>query len=184
MKYSNFHITVNFNVDREEHIAQMRTAVEEMVEAPFLWQWLKQYNGHAQVDFNDDTYHLVDRVRLRAAFEHGGQQNRGLHVHILVEVAHTTMVQVRKDGIEGIFRHFVPGMNPNVHSRFVRGQGEDKDFILHYISKEVRRCDTPIHFLTPPQIGPRRRPQNPLNARLQRAFSGRHEELEEENLAP
>ncbi len=137
MKYSNFHITVNYNVDSEAHIGAMRTAVEEMVEAPYLWWWLRQYNGHSQQAFAVDNQNLVDRVRLRAAFEHGGKQNHGLHVHILVEIAHTTMVQIGKQGVIAVFEQFVPNMTPNVHSRFVKGEGEDKDFILHYITKEV-----------------------------------------------
>lgn len=139
LKFSNWHLTVNFNVDSEDHIGQMREAVEEMVEDPWLWRWLKQYNHGQQVDFREATKPLVDRVRVRAAFEHGGAQNHGLHVHLVVEVAHDTLVQVNKLGLVQLFEHFVH-LNPNIHIRFMPGRGEDKDFILHYISKEVSYC--------------------------------------------
>jgi len=164
MKYSNFHITVNFNVDDEAHIHAMRAAVEEMAAVPSLWRWLKQYTpNQTQVDFTQETQDDVHRVRLRAAFEHEGKHNKGLHVHILVEVTHTTMVQVSKDGVAGIFRDQVH-MTPNVHCRFVAGNGEDKDFILHYITKEV----------------PSYRPKDQNNDRLRYAFGGGNEEVEAE----
>jgi predicted SnoaL-like aldol condensation-catalyzing enzyme len=89
-----------------------------------------------QVAFAPQTQSLVQNVRLRAAFEHEGKRNKGLHVHILIEVTHTTMVQISKEGLVQIFRQFVH-KEPNVHCRFLRGNGEDKDFILHYITKEV-----------------------------------------------
>lgn len=136
IKWSNFHVTVNFNVDAEDHIDRMRSAVEDMADREHLWTWLKQYNGRAQVDFTDHTKPLVERVRLRAAFEHGGTQNRGLHVHIVLEVAHRTMVQIDKQGLVRLFRDIV-GLAPNVHCRFIKGEGEDKDFCLRYLSKEV-----------------------------------------------
>lgn len=136
LKWSNFHITANFNVDSEDHIRELVNAVEEMVEHPYLWWWLKQYDGERRVDFDMVSKMDVQSVRLRAGVEHGGTQNHGLHVHILVEVAHRTMVQVDKEGIIDTLEHFV-GLKPNVHVRFVKGEGDDKDFILRYIQKEV-----------------------------------------------
>ena len=150
VKYSNFHITVNFNVDSEAHIGEMREAVEEMVHHPYLWMWLKQFDGTERVDFNALNKFDVERVRVRAAFEHGGNQNKGLHVHILVEVAHRTMVQVDKYGIDKIFEQFVH-MKPNTHVRFLRGSGEDKDFILQYITKEVS-CIIPFSKTIPAML--------------------------------
>lgn len=138
LKYSNFHITVNFNKREHALVPSMRIATEAMVEGDYLWTWLKRYDGHQQVDFVGGDKLLVERVRLRAAFEERGEHNKGVHVHILVEVAHRTMVQVSKQGVELVFREFV-GHTPNVHCRFIRGSGDDKDFILHYITKEVPR---------------------------------------------
>lgn len=141
----------------------MREAVEGMARAPALWTWLRRYDGSSQVPFTHETAPLVQSVRLRAAFEHEGKQNRGLHVHILVEVAHTTMVQVDKRGVEALFLRAVK-RTPNVHCRFVPGKGEDKDFILHYITKEV----------------PRYRPKDQNNSRLRSAFGNDNEEVESE----
>jgi len=162
-KWSNFHITCNLNVDDEAHIHAMRSAVEEMAEIPTLWRWLKQYTGEDQVDFTSKTSHLVQNVRLRAAFEHGGKQNKGLHVHILVEVTHTTMVQVSKEGVAAIFRQACK-MQPNVHCRFLRGDTQDKDVILKYITKEV----------------PSYRPTDQNNSRLRSAFGNDNEIVESE----
>lgn len=141
----------------------MRRAVEALVEPDHLWKWLKHYSHGNRVDFDTDTAVDVESVRLRAAFEHEGKHNHGLHVHILIEVGHRTMVQVDKFGLCQIFRDFV-GENPNCHVRFVPGAGEDKDFILHYITKEV----------------PAYKPTSQLNSRLKYAFSGNNEEQEAE----
>lgn len=153
LKWSNFHVTVNFNKSDLGHMDDMKEAVQEMAEEPYLGWWLKQYDGSGQVDFDDDTWPLVETVRIRAAFEHEGKQNHGLHLHILIEVGHTTMVQVSKDGIVRLFRKLVK-LEPNVHCRFVKGSGEDKEFILHYLTKEV----------------PRKGATDPSNRRLAAAF--------------
>jgi len=153
MKYSNFHVTVNFNVDAEDHIREFREAIENMATSEVLWGWLRQYDGGEQLEFDEANKPLVDRVRLRAAFEHGGQQNHGLHAHIVIEIAHTTMVQINKSALVTHFANAV-GLAPNIHCRFIKGNGEDKDFILFYLTKEI----------------PNYRPENARNAQLQRAF--------------
>jgi hypothetical protein len=162
-KWSNFHVTVNLNKDTEDVLPPMRAAVEAMSQDPYLWWWVKRYDGTEQVDFTPEDSQLVEGVRLRAAFEHGGTRNHGLHVHIVVEIQHVTMVQLSKFGICEIFRRFT-GENPNCHCRFVKGSGEDKDFILQYITKEV----------------PSYAPKSVLNARLKSAFSGKNEEMDGE----
>ena len=166
-KYSNFHVTVNFNKDDASLIYPMRDAIERMVEDPWLWRWLKHYRDGAQHDFMPDTELFVESVRLRAAFEREGKHNKGLHVHILIEIAHDTMVQISKFGLCQLMRDFV-GHNPNCDIRFVKGSGEDKDFILHYLTKEI----------------PRYTPKSQLNSRLKYAFQGDRDEVEAENFAP
>lgn len=166
-KWSNFHATVNFNKDDASLIYPMRDAVDDMVASPFLWWWLKKMEDGSQKNFPEDEKLDVARVRVRAAFEHGGAKNHGLHVHILIEVEHSTMVQISKEGMAQFFRSRV-GFNPNIHVRFVKGEGEDKDYLLHYLTKEV----------------PRERPESALNSRLRSAFRGTNEEVEAENLAP
>jgi hypothetical protein len=165
LKWSNFHVTVNFNKKDPGLIVPMRAAVEAMVEAPYLWQWLKHYDGSSQLEFTRHTAPLVETVRLRAAFEEDGKTNHGLHVHIVIEIGHRTMVQISKYGLCEMFRQLV-GENPNVHCRFVRGDGEDKDFILRYITKEV----------------PTYKPTSQLNSRLKYALSNpANEQLEVES---
>ena len=163
MKWSNFHITVNFNVDSEDHLPAMREAIESMVELPFVWWWIKQFDGSERIDFVGDQKQLVDTVRIRAVFEHKGKQNHGLHVHMVVEIGHDTMVQVDKEGVSEVFRQFV-NMQPNVHVRFVKGSGEDKDFILLYLSKEI----------------PSYKPNNQWNSRLKSALQNGDDVVEVE----
>lgn len=153
VKWSNFHITVQTNSTNEDVIDALRDGCHTMTDGDNLWRWLKQYNGEQQVDFTDVTQGLVERVRLRVAFEHGGTRNPGVHAHIIVEVAHRTMVQVNVAGIRDIFRKAV-GAECHVWCRFLRGEGEDKDFCLRYITKEV----------------PEYHPRDSRNAQLQKAF--------------
>lgn len=142
----------------------MRLAVEEMAQVPTLWRWLKQFTGEEQVDFTSATQALVQHVRLRAAFEHEGKHNKGLHVHILVEVTHSTMVQINKEGVAAIFRQACH-MSPNVHCRFLRGDDpEAKQVILKYITKEV----------------PARRPADQNNSRLRSVFGKSDDVVESE----
>lgn len=164
-KWSNFHITVNFNRRDYSLVPAIRDAIERMAVEPDIWRWLKRYDNDAkhQVEFEGGHCDDIHRVRIRAAFEDQGEQNRGVHVHVLVEVYHSTLVQVDKRALIDLFEEIV-GHRPNVHCRFLRGDGESKDFILHYITKEV------------PQ-GPAR---NRQDERLRAAFARPGEEVEAE----
>lgn len=136
VKWSNFHVTVNPNRPGLELIAQMREAVEALPTPEFLWRWLRHMKNGRQVLFEGAAKDLVETVRIRAAFERNGKKNRGLHVHMVIEIGHRTMVQLFGPAFEEIFFEFL-GVPVNARLRFVKGQGEDKDFILHYLSKEV-----------------------------------------------
>lgn len=153
VKYSNFHLTVNFNKNDPRLAPHIREAVETLVDDDVWPEWLMQYDGSNRVPFTAEDEYLVTCIRLRAALENKGMHNKGLHVHVLIEVTHDTMVQLDKQALINHFRRIV-GAQPNVHFRFVRGAGDDKDFILHYITKEV----------------PTRRSKNPENVRLARAL--------------
>ncbi len=151
VKYSNFHVTVNSNKPNNYPlIVKFRQAVENgLCRDETILKWLKQYDGSGRVDFTKSKYaKLVERVRIRAAFEIEGKQNRCLHCHILVEVAHTTMVQIDARAVEAFFDKRL-GISCNAHCRFIPGVGEGRDFLLHYITKEV-----PSY--TPQEIGNRR----------------------------
>lgn len=156
-------MTVNFNVHGDALMRPMRRAIELMADEDNLWLWLRQFNGHSQVDFTPESSLSIDRVRVRAAFEEGGKNNKALHAHLVVEIAHETMVQVSKAGLVDYFETAV-GAKPNIHCRFVRGEGEDKDFILRYITKEV----------------PSYKPGKWQNAKLQAAMNSSHEQVDAE----
>ncbi len=164
-KWSNFHITVNFNKRDYSLVPAVRDAIERMAVDPDVWRWLKRYDNERkqQVDFEGGDQADIHRIRIRAAFEDQGEHNRGVHVHVLVEVYHSTLVQIDKRELIGLFEEVV-GAKPNVHCRFLRGDGESKDFILHYISKEV----------------PQGRAKDPQTERLRVAFAAGREEVEAE----
>lgn len=169
IKWSNFHVTVNFNTADESIMPHFRSAIEELVEGDNLWKWLKYYHNGQQEEFAGGNEHLVETVKLRAAFENKGAQNKGIHAHILIEVGHTAAVQINKAALVAFFRTRV-GRNPNIFSRFIRGDGDSKAFILHYITKEV-----PAEWET----------DNRHNQAIARAFGGSaYDQLEAENFAP
>jgi hypothetical protein len=142
MKWSNFHVTVNFNRRNPALVPLIKDAVDRMADEDVLWTWLKHFNGQSQVTFPEDCKFLVDRVRMRAGLESGGAQNGGNHVHILVEIAHETKVQLNKRAIERHMKNVV-GLEPNVLIQFLDSD-KDRDRILYYITKETpsrRRAD-------------------------------------------
>lgn len=161
-RWSNWHVTVNTNKNQADLIYVMREAIELLPEPQYLWRWLKHYAHGRQEDFDEAEKAKVYSVRLRAAFENKGKQNKGLHVHILVEVAHSTSVQINKQGFLAVCRELL-GVPVNAQFRFLRGSGEDKDFILHYMTKEVPRGA---------------KAANPENSKLQEVFAGAEEVVE------
>ncbi len=168
LKWSNFHVTVNANApeDAMGTVRDLRRGVENMVLAKYMWEWLKRFDGSQRVDMTSEYKFLVQRVRIRAALEQGGQTNKSVHVHMVIEVAHRTMVQIDKYGVQDIFQRTL-GWVPNVDVRFIQGRGEDKSYILKYITKEV----------------PRTRPESQLNDQLRYAFA-KGDVIEADNTFP
>lgn len=139
MKWSNFLVTVNLNAsaaNSDAVVSELIDGVYGMASSEWLWEWLRKYENGSRVRFEGEDKQLVERVRLRVALEEGGTQNQSLHAHILVEVQHRTMVQVDYRGIKDVFTHYT-GANPNVNVKFIKGSGEERDYILKYITKEV-----------------------------------------------
>lgn len=137
VKWSNFLITVNLNnASGAGNVSGIIDAIHGMAEGDWIWRWLKQYAHGTRVDFSDADKSLVERVRMRVGLEEGGKQNQSLHAHIVLEVAHRTMVQVDYTGIKDVFAFFT-GENPNVNVKFIKGSGEGLNYILQYITKEV-----------------------------------------------
>lgn len=138
IKWSNFHVTVNLNASDRNNIDALREAIEAMPTEDCRHLWLRGFDGTAQYELSETDFEdHVDSIRLRAAIECEGPQNKGLHVHIVVEVGHDIMVQISKDGVVRVFRRFLPHCNPSVHCEFIRGEGDSKPFILKYLQKEV-----------------------------------------------
>lgn len=163
---SNWHITINFNTADEEIVVRFREAVEKLVDDEYLGRWLKHYVDGKQEDFEGEDWLLVDSVSLRAAFENKGAHNKGVHCHVLVEVLHQTQVQVSKKEL-CVLLHELVGKNPNVNCRLLKGNSEDTNFILRYITKEVVNHNI----------------RHPGNTALAQAFAT-GDEVEAENLAP
>lgn len=137
VKWSNFLITVNLNdAAGAGNMSGIIDAVHGMAESDWIWRWLKQYSGGARVDFSERDKSLVESVRMRVALEEGGTNNQSLHAHILLEVAHRTMVQVDYTGIKDVFAYYTDA-NPNVNVKYIKGSGAERDYILKYITKEV-----------------------------------------------
>lgn len=143
--WSNWHITVNANQREKSRADRLVTArilsdaVEEAVQNPrHLWYWLRYYKrGQGQIDFPPAEQAKVERVRARVSLEGAaGKGARSVHVHILIEVQHRTRVQIDEARFREVLVRETGFDNLNTKSRFVRGNGEDKEYLLRYLQKE------------------------------------------------
>lgn len=162
---SNWHITVNFNDPDESLVDRIRSALEEIVTDAYLWRWLKHFVDGKQETFTPQDCYLVESVDLSCSFEQKGAHNKGVHVHCLLEVMHTTNVQIHKGEFCKVLYELV-GKTPNVHMRLLKGNSEDTNFILRYITKETAVAA-----------------RNQQNRELQAAFA-QGPDVEAANLAP
>lgn len=145
--YSNWHITINANQPNKS----ARVVARELTEAinallrDNVYDWLRYFDAdtNTQRPLDGNERAEVMRVRAQAALERGGDNNRSVHAHILLEVQHTTMLHVDYRVIRDIISAYT-GNSVNVSTRFAPGDGEDKNFLLHYISKEVARETDPL----------------------------------------
>src|SRR5271166_477591 len=96
LKWSNFHITINFNVVDEDMVYTIKEAIEYAFGRELIFTWLKKVENRKQRPFQDGEEDQVETIRLRVGLENGGEQNKGVHAHILLEVGHRTMVQIDK----------------------------------------------------------------------------------------
>lgn len=141
-KWSNFHITVNLNQTTHESafkgtVRNFAACIEEAIH-DHVWDWLVRYDG-GQRPFKESEKLLVDRIRARVGMEQDSEgRNRSLHAHVLMEVEHRTMVQVDRTGLKD-FIDACLDVSSHVHVRFLKGDSSDKNFILQYISKTVKK---------------------------------------------
>ena len=141
LKWSNFHVTISPNSEvagNEQMTRYLREATEEMAQSDWLWRWLKVYKNGRRTDFEGAEKMDVETVRIRCALEEGGTQNQSVHAHLVIEIGHRTMVQVDMRGLQEVFGAYTRS-NVNVKVQFIKGSGENLDYILKYLVKEVPR---------------------------------------------
>jgi len=138
LKWSNFHITINLNKgnDRSDTLFyDLCDFCEDLVQTEWVFCWLKLYKDGRQQTFEGLDRYDVETVRARVSMESKGKRNKSLHAHLLLEVGHRTMVQVDYHAMTQLAKE-VFGEGVNIQGRFIRGEGDEKAFILHYITKE------------------------------------------------
>lgn len=141
--WSNWHITANLNQRGIGQAAQLESVRrlrdfchDSLMRPPMLWQWLKHYTGGGREDFTPEEQQYVERIRARVSIERGDGANGSIHAHILLEVQHRTRVHIDPAALSALIKAEF-GEQANIRSRFVRGDGDDRDFLLKYISKDT-----------------------------------------------
>lgn len=158
--WSNWHITVNANQHETSDEQRLETArvladaVEDAIKMPeLLWRWLKHFRNGRKHTFTAEQAQYVTRIRARVALEEGpNARNRSIHCHILLEVEHTTRVQLDQHELLDVLEQLTGWRGLNIKARFVKGEGSDKEYLLRYLQKDGV---------------PRRRAADPDNARIQ-----------------
>jgi hypothetical protein len=139
LKWSNFYITVNPNASANHPtmVQDLRYAADQMVQSDYLWTWLRQYVDRARIPFSPAERIKVETVRMRCAIEQSDSgSNQSHHLHIVLEIGHRTMVQIDIAMLKELFQTFT-GVYPNIKVDFIKGSGENMQYILKYITKEV-----------------------------------------------
>ena len=160
--WSNWHITVNTNrhertdAERTETARVLADAFEDCVtESRIFYSWVKHFRDGGQDRFTRDTAGAISRVRARVALEQGPQaRNRSIHAHIILEIEHRTRLQINNRELLLRLEQLTGWYGMNISSRFVKGDGEDKEYLLRYLQKDGM---------------PRRAAADPDNARLQQS---------------
>lgn len=158
--WSNWHITVNTN-QHEQNRAQRIATAQKLADAvddcctnpKILYTWLLHYVDGRKERFTKKNARWVSRVRARVGLEVGpNDKNRSVHCHILLEVEHKTRVQIDQNTLKQQLCALTGFGGINISTRFVKGDGEDKEYLLRYIQKDGI---------------PNRRARDPDNLRIQ-----------------
>lgn len=144
MHWSNWHITINTNRhetddgQRRETARILADAIDDAVhEERIFYAWVKHYVAGDRIDFTPNTAGAISTVRLRVGLEQGPQAaNRSIHAHILIEIGHTTRLQIVDSQLLNALENLTGWYGMNIKSRFVKGDGEDKEYLLRYIQKD------------------------------------------------
>lgn len=158
--WSNYLITINSNMEnyagsRARCAAAMEAAVAEILSAGRVWSWLytvaadgtrRRFAPGAERD-------LVKWIRARSALEAYGNRNRAPHMHLYLEICHTTNVAIEYRPLMIAIRQSLEGLSAaerravNIDIQFVPANTPaDKNFVLHYLVKQgvpARRRQAP-----------------------------------------
>ena len=148
--WSNFLITITSNLpntpaNRILCVNGGTAALQQMLTVPTLWTWLHVQNGNGAFfrAFQPGEQQLVKWVRARTAFEFNGPRNPTPHVHVYMEICHTTNIQLNYGHLRTAIRAGLAGFTPaqragvNIDIRFVNPANPlDKNWTLHYLLKQ------------------------------------------------
>jgi len=152
-KYSNFFITINTNkrpasntlfrdklIQQLNALSQYLTGTEEGVRA--IIKYVIKGKTRSGIAFPEDTSksfpaNIID-VDSKYQVEVGKHARGGrVHVHILMRVVHRDLIQIRREAIVALTKHFVPvtatGGNPHVHIKVIPGV----DDVVKYLTKDT-----------------------------------------------
>jgi len=147
--WSNYLVTISSNftnspANRDACATAMIESLRHILSAPHLWTWLHvRDSAGAQRAFAVGERPLVKWVRARTALESDGPRNAQPHMHIYMEICHTTNIFLNYTAMKAAIRAGLWGFTDgeragvNIDIKFVDpAEDEDKNFILHYLLKQ------------------------------------------------
>jgi hypothetical protein len=143
--WSNWHITVNTNQHERtdaERAANARVLADAVDDATtmqnLLFNWLMYYSpARAKERLTEEQQGAVVRIRNRVSLEEGpNAANRSVHCHWLIEVMHYTRIQVDMHALRDVLVDLTGFNGLNIRIRFVKGDGEDREYLLRYLQKD------------------------------------------------
>ena len=144
LKYSNFFVTVNLNEAgiSKTRVKDLADFCEMIMYSPHWQRWIQRATGKGSklVRFTPAEYRDIKNIRARVGLEANGDTNKSLHAHIVVEITHDTMVRLNTEGLRQLCNEYL-GSGANVHSRFIKGDGQGLEHILRYASKTCGEVD-------------------------------------------
>ena len=184
--YSNFFITVTSNLsntqaNQRRFYEGTKDALRTTLSNANIWRLLMavREDGSQYDTWEPAAKRLVRRVRARVALEANGTRNQSPHAHIFLEIAHSTNIRLRYNILKQFLRTYYRANRRfdvnttngfNIDIRFVRGDGNDQRYLLHYMLKtgtDAVGSELPTLGVTPALLGAREayRPGNHVTAR-------------------
>lgn len=144
--WSNYLVTMNPNMqnttgNRMKAARAMVSALQGALQN--TWQWLHVRVGNRTRALYPAERHLIKWVRARPSLENQGQQNRSPHMHVFLEICHTTNISLDYNGLTGALKANLEGFSgqqvagTNVQIKYVDSRDPaNKKWLLHYLLKE------------------------------------------------